>query len=111
MTQVDFYIHVDNKLQTLCTLTTKALARKLRVLVLTPDPQTTEQVDRLLWTQPPIAFLPHCRSHHRLAPITPIIVDHVAEPVVHEQLLINLNTECPAVFSRFERVIEIVTTD
>ena len=48
MTQVDFYIHVDNKLQTLCTLITKALARKLRVLVLTPDPQTTEQVDKLL---------------------------------------------------------------
>ena len=111
MTQVDFYIHVDNKLQTLCTLTTKALARKLRVLVLTPDPQTTEQVDKLLWTQPPIGFLPHCRSHHRLAPITPIIVDHVAEPVVHEQLLINLNAQCPAVFSRFERVIEIVSTD
>jgi len=35
----------------------------------------------------------------------------VAEPVVHEQLLINLNAQCPAVFSRFERVIEIVSTD
>ena len=46
MTQVDFYIHVADKLQTLCTLAAKALARKVRVLVLTPDPQTTEQVDK-----------------------------------------------------------------
>jgi len=111
MTQVDFYIHVDDKLQTLCTLAAKALARNLRVLVLTPDPRTTEEIDRLLWTHPPIGFLPHCRSHDRLAPITPIIVDHVAEPIVHEQVLINLHAQCPPVFSRFERVIEIVGTD
>jgi DNA polymerase-3 subunit chi len=111
MTQVDFYIHVDNKLQTLCTLAAKALAHKVRVLVLTPDAATTEQVDKLLWIQPAIGFLPHCRSSHRLAPVTPIIVDHLAEPIVHEQLLINLNAQCPAVFSRFERVIEIVTEE
>jgi len=111
MTQIDFYIHVDNKLQMLCTLAAKALARKVRLLVLTPDPQTTEQADRMLWMQPAIGFLPHCRSSHRLAGVTPIIVDHVAEPIVHEQVLVNLQTQCPAVFSRFERVIEIVTGD
>jgi DNA polymerase-3 subunit chi len=111
MTQVDFYIHVDDKLQTVCTLSAKALARSMRVLILTPDPQTTEQIDQRLWAQPAIGFLPHCRSHHRLAGVTPIIVDHVAEPIVHEQILINLHAECPAVFSRFERVIEIVGTD
>ena len=111
MTQVDFYIHVADKLQTVCTLASKALARSMRVLILTPDPQTTDQVDRLLWVQPAIGFLPHCRSHHRLAAVTPIIVDHVAEPIVHEQILINLNAECPALFSRFERVIEVVSTD
>src|SRR5689334_25428837 len=111
MTQVDFYIHVQDKLQTVCTLASKALARSMRVLILTPDPQTTDHVDKLLWMQPAIGFLPHCRSQHRLAAVTPIIVDHVAEPIVHEQVLINLNTECPALFSRFERVIEIVGTD
>jgi DNA polymerase III subunit chi len=107
MTQIDFYIHVDNKLQMLCTLAAKALARKVRLLVLTPDPQTTDQTDRMLWMQPAIGFLPHCRSSHRLAGVT----DHVAEPIVHEQVLINLQIQCPAVFSRFERVIEIVTGD
>ena len=71
MTQIDFYTHVENKLQTLCTLAAKALAKNVRMLILTPDAQTTEHVDKLLWTQPAIGFLPHCRGHHRLAPVTP----------------------------------------
>ena len=111
MTQIDFYVHVANKLHTLCTLAAKALARDVRMMVLTPDAETTEQVDRLLWSQPSIGFLPHCRAHHRLAPLTPIIVDHLADPVVHEQLLVNLCPDSPAVFSRFERLIEIVSLD
>jgi len=111
VTQIDFYVHVANKLQTLCTLAAKALARDVRMMVLTPDAETTEQVDRMLWSQPSIGFLPHCRAHHRLAPLTPIIVDHLADPVVHEQLLVNLCPDSPAVFSRFERLIEIVSLD
>jgi DNA polymerase-3 subunit chi len=111
MTQIDFYTHVEDKLQTLCTLAAKALAKNVRMMILTPDAQTTERVDKLLWTQPAIGFLPHCRGQHRLAPLTPIIVDHVAEPVVHEQILVNLCDECTPLFSRFERLIEIVSLD
>src|SRR4030095_14115521 len=105
MTRIDFYIHVDNQPNTLCTLAAKAMAKDLRMMILTPDAQATDKVDKLLWSQPSIGFLPHCRAEHRLAPVTPIIVDHVAEPVVHEQVLVNLCPECPSVFSRFERLI------
>ena len=111
MTQIDFYTHVENKLQTLCSLAAKALARNVRMLILTPDAETTERVDKFLWTQPAIGFLPHCRGQHRLAPLTPIIVDHVAEPVPHEQILVNLCDDCTPLFSRFERLIEIVSLD
>ena len=111
MTQIDFYTHVESTLHTVCTLAAKAVAKNVRVLILTPDPETTERMDKLLWTQPAIGFLPHCRGHHRLAPATPIILDHVAEPVVHEQALVNLCGEPPAVFSRFERLIEVVSLD
>jgi DNA polymerase III subunit chi len=111
MTQIDFYVHADNALHTLCTLAAKVLAKGMRMMILTPDAQTTERVDRVLWTQPAIGFLPHCRAAHRLASVTPIIVDHLPEPIVHEQVLVNLCPECPAVFSRFERVIEIVGPD
>jgi len=111
MTQIDFYVHSENALHTLCTLAAKALAKDVRMMVLTADEQATERVDRMLWSQPAIGFLPHCRAAHRLAPVTPIIVDHLLEPIVHEQMLVNLRPECPAVFSRFERVIEIVGLD
>ena len=37
MTQVDFYTHVSNKLDTACLLCTKALAQNKRVMILTPD--------------------------------------------------------------------------
>ncbi len=111
MTQIDFYIQVDSRLHTACSLAAKALSRGVRMMILTPDGATTEQVDRLLWTNPPIGFLPHCRAQHRLAPVTPIILDHVAEPVVHEQVLVNLRDEAPPHFSRFERLMEIVSRD
>lgn len=111
MTRIDFYIHVENEPHTLCTLAAKALAKDMRMAILTPDAQTTDRIDKLLWSQPSIGFLPHCRAEHRLASVTPIIVDHQAEPVIHEQLLFNLCPECPTVFSRYERVIEIVGMD
>ena len=111
MTRIDFYIHVDNPLNTLCTLATKALAKNVRMMILTPDAQTTDRVDKVLWSQPAIGFLPHCRAEHRLASVTPIIVDHVCEPIVHEQVLVNLCPESPPVFSRFERLIEIVASN
>ncbi len=111
MTRIDFYIHAAHQLHTLCILAAKALAKDVRMMILTPDAQTTDKVDKVLWSQPSIGFLPHCRAEHRLASVTPIIVDHVAEPIVHEQLLVNLCPECPPVFSRFERLIEIVGLD
>lgn len=111
MTQIDFYTYVDDKDAMAATLAGKALARRMRMMILTPDAATTERIDRLLWTQPPTGFLPHCRAHDRLSAVTPVIVDHVAEPVVHEQILLNLCDDHPPHFSRFERLIEIVGAD
>jgi len=111
MTQIDFYIQVDNRMTMACMLAAKALSRGVRMMILTVDSDSTERVDRLLWTNPPIGFLPHCRAQDRLAPVTPIILDHVAEPVVHEQILVNLRDEAPPHFSRFERLMEIVTRE
>jgi DNA polymerase-3 subunit chi len=111
MTQIDFYIHADSRLQIACSLAAKALKSGVRMMILTPDGETTERMGRMLYTSAPLSFLPHCRAQHRLAAVTPIILDHVAEPVVHEQVLVNLRDETPPHFSRFERLIEIVSQD
>lgn len=111
MTEVLFYTHAEDRQQTACTLTLKALARQMRVMMLTADAAASERLSRLLWSVPATGFLPHCRSEDRLASVTPVIVDHRIEPLVHDQVLINLRPEVPAVFSRFQRLVEIVGLD
>ena len=111
MTEVLFYSNADNKLQTACTLTVKALARGMRVMLLTPDAAATAHLSNLIWSEPATGFVPHCRSGDRLAPVTPVIVDHVAEPLIHDQVLVNLCVLTPPFFSRFQRLVEIVGSE
>ena len=111
MTQIDFYFHVENKLQTACALSAKAWARGLRVLAFCPDPEASKKFNRLLWTTPAISFIPHCAPGDRLAAVTPVIVDHDGSNLLHDQVLLNLRDEWPPFFSRFQRLIEIVSLD
>ncbi|MBM3393729.1 MAG: DNA polymerase III subunit chi [Betaproteobacteria bacterium] len=111
MTLIDFYVNAENRLATLSSIGVRAMQKQSRLFVLTQDAAETDRVDRFLWTQPAVGFLPHCRASHRLAGVTPIIVDHVTDPIVHEQVLVNFTRDCEAVFSRFERLVEIVGLD
>jgi len=111
MTQIDFYFHVENKLQTACALSAKAYARGVRVLAYCPDAALGQKFDRLLWTTPALSFVPHCAPGDRLAAVTPVIVDHEGTDLRHDELLINLRDELPLFFSRFQRLIEIVGLD
>ncbi len=108
MTLIDFYVNSENRLATLATLSAKALRQRARLFVLTDGQEGTERVDRYLWTQPAIGFLPHCRAADKRAALTPIIVDHHTDHLSHEQVLVNFRSDCSQVFSRFERLIEIV---
>lgn len=111
MTQIDFYTHVESKLHTACQLCAKATSQGLRLFVFTPDADTTRELDRLLWTTPATGFLPHCRPGDALAAITPVLVSDQAEPLPHDEVLLNLHPDVPTFFSRFQRVIEIVSRD
>ncbi|HUL40767.1 MAG TPA: DNA polymerase III subunit chi [Burkholderiales bacterium] len=111
MTQIDFYSHADNKLQVACGLCAKALERDARVMVYTADSETSDKLDKLMWCHPAIGFIPHCRAADRLAEETPVIIDHIAEPLPHDEILINLRSELAPFFSRFQRLIEIVSMD
>lgn len=108
MTTIDFYPHVDDTLSVAAKLVAKAFAQHGSVRVLTPDAETTDALDRLLWMQPAIGFLPHCRLKSPLAGETPIIVDHALEHEGAAAVLINLGRSPPPFFSRFERLAEIV---
>lgn len=111
MTKIDFYTGAEDKLRTACTLSHKAMQNSLRVLLHTPDEATTDALDKLLWRYPATAFIPHCRSHEENADTMPVLISHDAEPFPHSELLISLHTTCLPFFSRFQRVIEIVSQD
>ena len=111
MTQIDFYTRVDDKLATACRLAAKAFAQGLRVLVLCPDGDSARRLDHLLWTTPAIGFVPHCTPADPLASVTPVIVDTADAEPPHDEVLVNLRVERPQSFSRFQRLVEIVTHD
>jgi len=111
VTKVDFYTGTDDKLRTACLLSHKAMQNGLRVLLHTPDQATTDMLDQLLWQHPAAAFIPHCLSSDEAAAEMPVIIGHQREPFPHSELLISLHTTCLPFFSRFERVIEIVSQD
>ena len=111
MTKIDFYTGSTDKLRTACQLSHKAMQNGLRVLLHTPDEATTESLDKLLWYYPATAFIPHCRSHETAAHEMPVVLGHQEETFPHSEVLISLHTTCLPFFSRFERVIEIVSED
>jgi DNA polymerase III subunit chi len=108
MTSIDFYTHVSDRLEVAAKLVVKALTQHGTVRVLTHDAPETDALDRLLWLQPPIAFVPHCRIDSRLAGETPVLIDHALEHHGPAAVLINLHAAPPPFFSRFERLAEIV---
>ncbi|MCC7484490.1 MAG: DNA polymerase III subunit chi [Burkholderiales bacterium] len=111
MTQIDFYTHVEDRLRVACTLAAKACRQGLRVFVCCPDRDTAQRFDRMLWTTPAIGFTPHCGPRDPLAAVTPVIVDHEGIDPPHDEVLLNLAEEAPACYSRFRRLVEIVSRD
>jgi DNA polymerase-3 subunit chi len=111
MTRVDFYFNVQDKFRLAARLGSKAMEQSARLFVYTPDASATIQIETLFWTMGQTSFLPHCRSQHPLAHETPIIVDHEAKVIPHDDVLLNLGESHPPFFSRFQRLIEVVGCD
>ena len=111
MTKVDFYTGSADKLRTACQLSHKAMQNGMRTVISTPDPSTSDALDKLLWHFPAIAFIPHCRSDAGDANQMPVILNQGSDRFPHHDLLISLHNECVPFFSRFERVIEIIGND
>lgn len=111
MTRIDFYTGVDNKQHVACQLSQKAVESDMRVVLYTPDLDTTVAMDKLLWEHTATSFIPHCRRDAPEAYEMPVVVGHQSADFPHHDVLINLNTACLPFFSRFKRVIEIVSPD
>lgn len=83
----------------------------VRTVISLPDAATCDALDKLLWHYPATAFIPHCRSDAKDAETMPVMLNNGGDKFPHHDLMISLHNECLPYFSRFERVIEIISTD
>jgi DNA polymerase-3 subunit chi len=114
MTQVDFYILEDNQRdQFVCRLAEKIYSQGRTVYIHTESDEQSRHIDQLLWTFREGSFIPH---HYNCDPDA-ATTEQQSSPVEigsgelgehHNEVLINLATEVPLIFSRFERVAEII---
>lgn len=110
MTRIDFYLNAPNKLHIACKIAAKAASQKMRVLIMAPDEAVAREIDKLMWTIPATGFLPHCMSSDTLASETQVLIARSIEALPHDDLLLNLGAQPPSSFSRFKRLVEIVSS-
>ncbi len=108
MTQVFFYHGASDKIAAACALLGGAYAKKKPMLVFAPEKEVADSVDRALWTQSALGFVPHCRADSPLAAETPILIADNLEQLPQDERLMNLSQVIPPGFSRFQSLIEVV---
>ena len=111
MTRVDFYIlqtHLEReRMQFAGRLCEKAFGQRLGVMLLSSSTQAADELSNILWRFKPESFLPHVDAEQDDA-LTPIIVSSGVDSPMQSDLLINLSLNVPPMFSRFQRLAEIV---
>ena len=109
MTRIDFYglddKSLDAGLRFACRLCDKALTSGHLVHVHTASQPQAERLDELMWDYPKHRFLPHARAGNQAQ--APVQIG-CGQPELDHGVLINLGSEIPAFFGRFDRVAEIV---
>lgn len=110
MTHVLFLHGADDRLVTAARWLGEAAATRRSVLVYAPSAETAARLDRLLWTQAATSFVPHAPADSPLAAESPIVIAGKLDALPQDTTLLNLGDEVPPSFSRFEELVEIVTT-
>jgi len=112
LTSVEFYLGAADPLHYCCRLVRKALAQGSALLVVASRP-TLDDLDRRLWSFSMTDFLPHCTADAplRVQRLSPVLLAETAPDHSTAKVLINLASEVPAGFDRFERLLEIVANE
>jgi DNA polymerase III subunit chi len=115
MTRVDFYIlehpTEDACPQFVCRLAEKAWRQGHTIHIHTGNMAMARHLDELLWTFREQSFIPHSLSSAPQAGDSPIHIGHAEQDVRYHDVLINLDSDVPLFFSRFQRVAEVIGKD
>lgn len=123
MTRIDFYVLPQDDIETrhlfACRLVEKAYRLGHSIYVHSDDDAQANALDQMLWSFREASFVPHQVLHADTDIDSDNVIVHIGYPRrngVHSEppgveshgLLVNLSSEVPECFSRFERVSEIV---
>lgn len=117
MTDIAFHFNVPDKLAYSCRLLRKAYLSGAQ-LVVTGAPEMLVELDQLLWTFSASEFVPHYRTapasksdtaHGKALAASPVLLVESLRDCAHHGVLVNLGSNIPDEFERFERFIEVVT--
>ncbi|MCL2022457.1 MAG: DNA polymerase III subunit chi [Betaproteobacteria bacterium] len=118
MTQVIFYHNAPERVEASCALLMESFTQGKAMTVFIPDPERAEFMDRILWLNPPVGFLPHCSVDSPLAEETPVLfagqVKSLLNPLCARRVF-NLAEETPddviRAFAQFSSLIEVIGPD
>lgn len=116
MTRIDFYILQKNseeaRLEFAARLCEKAYRQDMSVMIITPNTTTAPKMDTMLWGFKPESFIPHIEinatTQNNTATVEAVLISSGKDEPSHHGLLINLGFTIPDMFSRFQRVAEVV---
>ena len=115
MTEVDFYIlqpqAQGNRFTLACRLAEKAWRQGRRVLISTASEQEARHMDRLLWVYREQSFIPHGILGDADPNLNPVLISAGGDAGEEQDVLINLASDIPGFFSRFDRVAECVDNE
>lgn len=111
MTRVEFYVNVPDKLVKSVELCVRAANRGRRITIYTPDESVNVQLQQQLWHYSATSFFANAQQHESASHFSAIVLDALGRQLVQDDVLINLQSQYPPFFSRFQHLIEIVTED
>lgn len=110
MTEVAFHFNAPDKLAYACRFARKVQRSGARLVIAAPM-DSLETLDRMLWQLAPQDFVAHCRSDadEELILASPVLLTDDVRVAPHHEVLLNLHTQVPEGFGRFDRLVEVVS--
>ncbi|HAU0817594.1 TPA: DNA polymerase III subunit chi [Legionella pneumophila] len=111
--RVDFYLLAsslpESRWLVACRLIEKAYTKGHTIFVFCDNQQQAEYLDELLWTFKDDSFIPHNLQGEGPEPPPPVQIGYQKEPRGFTDILLNLSTNIPIFYTRFKRIIELVS--
>lgn len=111
--RIDFYLMASEQPQDrwllACRLIEKAYYKGHKIFIFCDHQKDAEFLDELLWTFREDSFLPHNLQGEGPEPPPPIQIGFDQQPRGFNDILLNMAQQIPPFYTKFNRVIELVS--